>query len=299
MIKTVAFLTLALVISACSSPGGGARKPNEWPGARPRVENEGPVRYLAWLEGDYQTGYEANREVAASRLAELESKPPPETDAEAYLEYISVLDAAGRHTDVEKKLKTYLTKFPDEKRAVFLLAVHYWRVNKKELTSFFFNQLEKDADFPWKALLYNNQGMIALQEKNRVQAIGYFEKATKEKPATAAPLVNLGALYLQSRSYAAAEGLFRKAIDLDESFEDAALGLGASLEGQGKFEQAHQVYADYMNRESSSLSVVYNDAVLLGNRLSRKADAAQMMLRYIQRGGKETAKAQEILQSWR
>lgn len=262
-------------------------------------EGQPVARYLAWMDGDYQSNYEANREIAASRLEELEAKPPAATDKEAYLEYLSLLGTAGKSADAEKKIKAFLAENPNEKRAVFILAVQYWRNGKKELAGYFFNQLEKEASFPWKSLLYNNLGMIALQEKNRQQAIGYFEKATKAGPSTPAPLVYLGALYLQSRSYAAAEPLFERARSIDPDMEDAAIGLGIALEGQGKVDEANGVYQGFMSAHPQALSVLYNTATLLGNRLGRKEDAAQLMLRYVQRGGKETAKAQEIIQSWR
>jgi len=258
-----------------------------------------PFRYLAWIEGEYQTDYQPNREVVDRHLADLETKNPDPSQTDAYLEYLSVLDASGKKSETEQKIKKYLADNPEEKRAVFLLAVHYWRTGKKELTRYFFTQLEKETGFPWKSLLYNNLGMLALQDKNRILAIDYFDKATKSSPEIAAPSVNLGALYLQSRSYSAAEQAFAKALKIDSHFEDAALGLGIALEGQGKYEQAHQAYSRFIEDNSSALSVTYNNSVLLGNRLKRREEAAQMMLLYIQRGGKETAKAHDILQSWR
>lgn len=198
-----------------------------------------------------------------------------------------------------KKNKKYLSDHPGETRAVFLLAVHYLRAEKKDLANYFFTQLEKNNAFPWKSLLYNDLGMLALGEKNRLGAIAYFEKATKALPKTPAPFVNLGALYLQSRSYAEAEKLFTEAFAVDSDMEDAALGLGYSLEGQGKIEEAHKVYNDYITAHPDALSALYNDSIILGNRLKRREEAAQQMMRYIQRGGKETAKAHEIIQSWR
>ncbi len=260
---------------------------------------EGAARYLAWYDGDYQSDYKVDRAVADSRLAQLEGKPPTVAQPDEYLEYVSLLDADGRHPDALKKIRAFMETYPKDKRGVFLLAVHYWRVQKKELATYFFHELEKEQDFPWRSLLLNDLGMIALQDKNRPVAIDYFEKATKAQPATAAPFVNLGALYLQSRSWSAAEQVFIKARSLDEDFEDASLGLGVALEGQGKFEEANSTYAAYMGNHAGARSVLYNDAMLLGNRLSRKEEASQMMLRYVQSGGKETAKAQEIIQSWR
>jgi len=258
-----------------------------------------PLRYLAWLEGDYQSAYEPHRDVAAEKLHKFGGKVPDVADTEEYLKYLSLLDASGRTTEAGKLLKNYLGKHPNEKRAVFLLGVHYQRAKKKELAHYIFSTLEKDTKFAWRSLVLNNLGMMAFQEKNREKAIDLFEKATKSQPPTAAPHVNLGSLYLQSRSYADAEALFRKALDIDDEFEDAALGLGASLEGQAKFAEAHQVYASFLNDNPDGLSVLYSDAVILGNRLKQRDAAAEMMLRYIQRGGKETAKAHDIIQTWR
>lgn len=291
MKRTSLFLVAALALSACITSG---------PYRETSAESSGTVhRFLAWFEGDLQNDYAPNRELARTQLGDWAANPPEITDTDNYLEYLSLLIAAGKTTDSEKKIKEYLTKFPGEKRAVFLLASHYWRVKKKELANYFFNQLEKDSNFAWRSLLLNNLGMVALGDGNRSQAIAYFEKATQSQPAVAAPYVNLGALYLQSRSFKEAENVFKKAYDLDSSFEDAALGLGVALEGQGKFEDAHRVYAAYLEVNPEASSIVYNDAVLLGNRLNQKVQASQLMLRYIQRGGKETAKAQEIIQSWR
>lgn len=257
------------------------------------------VRYLAWMDGDVQTGYRTDRKAAEARLHELEGKTPEPQNTDAYLEYLSVLDAAGRTSEAEKKIKKYLSEHPTETRAAFLLAVHYIRLEKKELANYFFSQLERDPNFVWKSLLYNDLGMMALQEKNRLEAIGNFDKATKASPKTPAPYVNLGALYLQSRSYKEAEKLFTDAYAIDSDFEDAALGLGVSLEGQGKFEEAHKIYSDFSTAHPAAMSVVFNDALILGNRLKRNEEASQLMLRYIQNGGKETAKAHEIIQTWR
>lgn len=258
-----------------------------------------PHRYLAWMEGNYQTDYAPDRKIAEEKAKRWEGKVPDVKDTEEYLQYLSVIDASGRSAEAGKLIKQYLAQYPNEKRAVFLLGVHYMRLKKRELAQYFFTQLDKDARFVWKSLLYNNLGMIALQDKNRDLALDYFEKATKAQPPTAAPYVNLGSLYLQSRSYVDAEPLFRKALDIDEEFEDAALGLGICLEAQGKFEEAHKTYASYLNDNPDGLSVLYNDAIILGNRLKQREQASEMMLRYIQRGGKETARAHEIIQTWR
>jgi len=257
------------------------------------------VRRLAWLEGGLQTDYESDRRVAGEALGKWEGKVPGPDDVDGRLDYLSTLSASGRHAEAASGLQGLLGTRPDEKRAVFLLAANALRAKRHELAKFLLGRLEKDAGFPWKSLVYNNLGMLALQEGNRQGALGYLEKAAKAEPRNAAPLVNLGALYLQSRAFGDAEALFSEAVQLDSGFEDAALGLGASLEGVGKFEDAHRVYSEHMAGNPEALSVAFNDSILLGNRLQRREDAAQQMLRYIQRGGKESARAHEIIQSWR
>ncbi len=260
---------------------------------------ERPPRYITYLENSIEQKAEPDRQLAQSELEKVEVNTPTPDERENYLEYLVLLDASGKQSEAEKKIKEFLADHPEEKRAEFILSVHYLRRNKKELATYFMRQLEKDKEFVWQSLLLNNFGMMALQDKNRVAAIDYFERATKQKPEVTAPFANLGAMYLQSKSYAKAEPMFRKAYELEADFEDAALGLGVSLEGQGKFEDAHKVYASFMERNPNALNIVYNDALVLGNRLKKTNDAAEQMLRYIQRGGKETAKAHDAIQAWR
>lgn len=258
----------------------------------------GCERYLAWIQGDVQTNYKPDRQIAEAHLADWDGKVPEMTDPK-YLEYVSILDATTRSAEAETLLKKFLGKNPGDSKALFLLGVHYMRAHKKDLAAYFFSTLEKDPSFTWKSLLLNNLAMLALMDKNRASAVNYLEQAVKASPPTAAPFVNLGAIYLQSGSYADAEKLFARAEEIDGEFEDAALGRGGALEGQGKFDEAHKVYAGFIDAHPDALSVLYNDSIILGNRLKQREAAAQEMLRYIQRGGKETAKAHDIIQSWR
>ena len=260
---------------------------------------ENGYQHLAWLDGDVQSDYTPDRKIAEAKVEDWNGKEPSSEDTNAYLEYLSALDASGRATEAETKIKAFLFIHPNEKRAVFLLGVHYARQRKQELAAYFFHQLEKDASFPDKSLVYNNLGMLSLQKRDRAGAVAWFEKASSASPAAAVPYVNLGAMYLQSRSYADAYSLFSKAHALDQDFEDAALGMGVTLEGQGKFAEAHQVYTDFLSNHPNALSVLYNDSILLGNRLKRRQEASEQLLRYIQRGGRETAKAHEMIQGWR
>jgi tetratricopeptide (TPR) repeat protein len=242
------------------------------------------------------TGQVPSPTIASQPAAKWEGTAPSVEDS-GYVDYLASL--VGSRDGVDKKLKEYLRKNPQNSKAVYLLGLHYQKIKRFELAQYFFNQLEKDNRFEWKSFLLNNHGLIALSDHNKELAVEYFEKATKAEPKIAAPFANLGALHLQTKNYVEAEPLFKKAVALDSELEEAALGWGVALEGQGKFEAAHEVYVDFISENSKALAVLYNDSLLLGNRLGKKEKAADQMLRYIQKGGRESAKAHESMRNWR
>lgn len=259
------------------------------------------LRRLAWLEGEFENGYQVSRGIAAEKLKRWQGAVPDVKDQDAYLAYLSTLDASASGADksVEKRLKDYLIGTPDDRRAIFVLGVHYFRSGKKGLAEYFFSSLEKESEFVWKSLLYNNLGIIALNEGRKQVAIDYFEKAMNAKPAVAAPFMNLGAIYLEAGAYADSETLFLRAAGLDPQLEDATLGLGAALEGLGRFQEAADRYQKYLGENPGALSVLFNQALVLGGRLNQRQRAAELLLQYIQNGGRETARAQKVLGTYR
>ncbi len=265
------------------------------------VTNEfaGKCRARAKAEAAVEVGGQSPQpNVASDRVKAWDSTVPSPDDKGRYLDYLASI-AGSRGEGVERKIKDFVAKNPTEKRALFILATHYHKVKKEEMAQYFFNQLEKDSNFEWKSGIYNSLGLQALAERNRPAALEYFQKATKADPPSAAAHTNLGAIYLQSRSYSDAEKMFRRAEAIDDQSEEAVLGLGVALEGQGKFQEAHDVYNEFIGENPKAMAVLYNDALILGNRLGQKEKAQQLMTRYIQNGGRESAKAQETLRNWR
>ncbi|NBX76964.1 MAG: hypothetical protein EBQ92_10455 [Proteobacteria bacterium] len=219
--------------------------------------------------------------------------------SEEALEVLVRVVSTGKPGQAQGGIKKFLVRYPEEKRAVYLLAVDYLRQGKKELAQYFFDQLEKDSSFPWKGLVTNNLGMMAHQEKNRVQATSLFEKATEQSPPHPSCRINLGSLYLEGYGFKDALPLFEKAVELDPNNEDAVLGLGLSYEGVNEPEKAAKAYDEFISDNPNASQVLFNYSILLGNVLKRREQAAQIMLRYIQRGGKEAGRAHEIMKTWR
>ncbi len=235
--------------------------------------------------------------LAANRFGVWEGAAPSPSDS-SYVDYLASL-VGGRGEAAERKLKDYLSKHTEDWRGVFLLALHYQKTKRESLAMYFYSQLEKNPDFEWKSDLYNQLGLMATADQNRPLATEYFEKAVNADRPSSAAYANLGAVQLQNRNYADAEKMFKRAVSIDDQSEEAALGLGVALEGLGKYDAAHRAYADFLADNGRAMAVLFNDSVLLGNRLGQKEKAAQQMMRYIQAGGKESARAQETIRNWR
>jgi len=218
---------------------------------------------------------------------------------EEALEVLSKWVATAKAGQTEGAIKKYLSRYPEEKKAVFLLSSEYLKQGKKELAQYFLGQLEKESAFPWRGLVKNNLGMLALQDKNRIQATALFEKAMEEPPQHPSALINLGSLYLEGYGFKDALPLFEKAVELNPNNEDAALGLALAAEGVGDLEKAAKAYDQFISDNPNATPILFNYAILLGNGLKKREKAAQIMLRYIQRGGKEAPRAHEIMKSWR
>jgi len=136
-------------------------------------------------------------------------------------------------------------------------------------------------------------------EKNRLKAIALFEKAVESKPENPSAYLNLGGIYLEGWGFKDALPLFEKAHDEDPKNEAAVLGLGVSLEGMGQYEKARDLYEGYLSQFPEVEPVLFNYSIILGNHLKEPSKAAQVMLRYIQRGGKQASRAHEIIKTWR
>jgi len=238
--------------------------------------------------------YGPQLETGKSSVEELNLEKP-----EQAIETLVRAVSTGKAGQVQGAIKKYLIRYPEDKRAVYLLAADYLRQGKKDLAQYFFDQLEKDSAFPWIGLINNNRGMVALQEKNRVQAVGLFEKATQQPPSESSALINLGSLYLEGYGFKDALPLFEKAVELNSNNEDAILGLGLSYEGVNEPEKAAKAYDQFISDNPNASQALFNYSILLGNVLKQREKAAQMMLRYIQRGGKEAGRAHEIMKTWR
>jgi len=92
------------------------------------------------------------------------------------------------------------------------------------------------------AVVYNTLGMVELEKKRFSQAISHYKKAVELDPELHEARLNLAALSLKFRDYAAAEDNFKAVQAAQPRNYDATIGYGVALRGSRKFEEAEQQY---------------------------------------------------------
>ena len=172
-----------------------------------------------------------------------------------------------------------------------LVAIRSLRKEAIVLLTTFVAETPKDAREMPEALMRLGE---LTWETEREAVVERFREWEKKPQATRGPAPD--------PNYAPARALFARVLREYPWFSQYDLALyvdGFLATEQGKLEEAHSVYAEHLGNNKEASSVLFNDAALLGNRLKRKEEAAELMKRYLQRGGKETAKAHEFIQNWR
>jgi Tfp pilus assembly protein PilF len=87
------------------------------------------------------------------------------------------------------------------------------------------------------------------------QAEGIFKKAIELEPENHNAYLGLGLCYVEQRKFIPAEDLFKKAIELDSVNSEAYIELGWCYAGQGKFSQAEDLLKKTIERDPKNEGV--------------------------------------------
>ncbi len=83
-----------------------------------------------------------------------------------------------------------------------------------------------------------NLGIVDLRDKRAADALPLLQDAARQKPDAARPKRFLAEAFLARESFTEAEQQFKQALAIDPKIAGAELGLGQSLERQGKLDEA-------------------------------------------------------------
>ncbi|MBL92186.1 MAG: hypothetical protein CMH56_10320 [Myxococcales bacterium] len=181
--------------------------------------------------------YQAHKETAEKGLALFEALYQENDRDELILNQLAglyrVTKAYDKSVDMCKRI---LERNPDSVAALKTLSVTYFESGKYTLAeTIATNVIEKGDKDP---ILYNNRGMIRVYKKQYLKAQPFFTKALELDAKMVEPHLNLGAIALKYRDYATAEKHFAAVLERDPVHPSANLGLGYSMGGLQKGEEA-------------------------------------------------------------
>jgi Flp pilus assembly protein TadD len=119
-------------------------------------------------------------------------------------------------------------------------------------------------------------GTRFLREQRFDEARKAFELASELAPVAAA-LDGLGCAALLQGRYDSAEGYFRRAYEMDRSYDEALVNLGLVHELQGRPGEAKTIYMKYLDKNPSSATVRNNITALEYERGMRRMEAVEAL----------------------
>ena len=101
-------------------------------------------------------------------------------------------------------------------------------------------KIQDYRDVVTRAGVYNNHGIIALERKNYVKAIGHFREAIKTDSKFDIAHYNLGCTFLEMKEYRNATSAFNKVIALNQKFKEAYYNRSLAYFRTKRFQKAKQ-----------------------------------------------------------
>jgi tetratricopeptide (TPR) repeat protein len=155
------------------------------------------------------------------------------------------LQASGRHDLGLPLLERVIREHPTRVAAVLQLIEAYKALGRTadaiELLENFSVTLEADqADWP-AAFLPNfdlMRALLALDRRDTGKALAHLREAEKANPQLPAMHVQVGQVYARLGRHDKAEEAFRRALNIDEAYPEAAAGLSSALYHQRRYAEA-------------------------------------------------------------
>ncbi|MCB9663367.1 MAG: tetratricopeptide repeat protein [Alphaproteobacteria bacterium] len=187
----------------------------------------------------------------------LSSRPD---DADVRGEYLEALVEAGRYDDAVAQAQALLRANPDDDVAYRALSSMYLKQGGLGMAQIMGDKALalNDAD----PNIYNNMGVVLLQNDDLPGAIERFQTARKLSANHYEANVNLGLIAVNAGDYALALETFEAALATQPSSYLARLGKAVALRGTGDYAGADAIYTALMKEDPSKDDPFFNAATL-------------------------------------
>ncbi|MEG3641248.1 tetratricopeptide repeat protein [Magnetococcus sp. PR-3] len=172
-----------------------------------------------------------------------------------------VFKGDGQFEQARDHLQKALARDPNDTIAMQLLLPLYLHAGETQAAQRLLQPWLKEK--PNNPLLLKLRGDIAVQNKQRAEALLWFEKAREKAPKWDVPQRQIALLYLQDNRLDLAVPTLRRLLELAPQDNRSRFLLAHSLEKQGKKAQAISAYEKLMATDTKEGYVVNNLAMLL------------------------------------
>jgi len=179
--------------------------------------------------------------------------------------------AEGHYQEAIEHERMALVADPDDQDAYLILAVamlHLDLLDADVLVGRSALALD-DRDAAIEGVL----GMVFLKKGEVRQAVQLFEKAIVDAPESFDARMNLGAVTLSYKDYAASAEQFRKAASLKPTDVVSRMALAVALRGAGKGDEALTLLDEVLRLQPANVDVRYNRCILFQETLNKNEAA--------------------------
>lgn len=164
---------------------------------------------------------------------------------------------------------------PQDPIALNTLALYYMKKQKYGAARILIGRaLAKPGN---RSGLYNNLGVIALNEGEVNLAIAQFKKAIRAQDDHPEALGNLASIYLRNGEYLKAQQMLDQAYKKHSQNAAIANNYAIILRNNKNFAQAKSVYEDILKQDSRNVVVLLNYAILLVEHMNKPKEGLALV----------------------
>ncbi len=164
---------------------------------------------------------------------------------------------------------------PQDPIALNTLALYYMKKQKYGAARILIGRaLVKSGN---RSGLYNNLGVIALNEGEVNLAIAQFKKAIRAQDDHPEALGNLASIYLRNGEYLKAQQMLDQAYKKHSQNAAIANNYAITLRNNKNFAQAKSVYEDILKQDSRNVVVLLNYAILLVEHMNKPKEGLALV----------------------
>ena len=182
------------------------------------------------------------------------------TDRQVRFAFVAALRDGGEGPQALEQVRTLLAKNSHDAEAFNALGLVYKKMKRWALANTAFRraiELEPKAAYVW-----NNLGLLALEQGDDVEAFAHFRRATEIDNGFVVSLLNQAVVYLDSGAYDKALAVLEQAVKSKPENPDIHVAMGVALRGLKRFDDAAASYNRALDLHPDYPPALYNLGVL-------------------------------------